>query len=97
MEDDELIKQYLVREKGYAEMPAEVLFDKVTEYDDIREEFLHWLKERNYEVDEPIEVEGYNALAILDRHPDWDGIGVYNALTDLRDHPVETKKIIDKQ
>lgn len=87
--DEELIKQYLVMEKGYAEMPAEVIFDKITKYEDIMNEFVHWLRERNYEVDEPVVVEGYNALAILDAMPELDGIGVFNFLVDLRDHPEE--------
>lgn len=94
MTNEDLIRQYLVYEKGYAEMLAEVLFDKITKYKDIRDEFVRWLKERNYDVDDPVVVEGYNALAILDVNPKMDGIGVYNVLVDLRDHPEEMMGMI---
>lgn len=94
MDDEDLIQQYIVGEKGYEGIPAEMLFDKITKYKDIRDEFVRWLKERNYDVDDPVVVEGYNALAILDVNPKMDGIGVYNVLVDLRDHPEEMMRMI---
>lgn len=94
MSDEDLIKQYLVYELGYAEMPAEVLYDKITKYDDIKAEFVRWLKERNYEAEEPVVVEGYNALAVADVFADLSGIGVYNVLVDLREHPKEMAAMI---
>lgn len=90
---DDLIVSYLVREKGYSAAATERLFDKVTRYDDIRKEFVHWLRTRNYEVEDPVVVNGYNALAVLDADPELDGIGVFNVLTDLRDQPEEAAEM----
>lgn len=93
-EGDDLIGTYLSREKGYSEAAAWRLFEKVTKYEDIRQEFIHWLRTRNYEVDDPVVVNGYNALAILDASPELDGIGVFNVLVDLRDQEDEMMDMI---
>ncbi len=96
-EGDDLIGTYLAREKGYSEAAAWRLFEKVTKYEDIRQEFVHWLRTRNYEVDDPVTVNGYNALAVLDASPELDGIGVFNVLVDLRDQEDEMMDMIESK
>lgn len=94
MEAEQRIWQYLVEEKGCTEVVANLQLDKIVKYADIRDEFLHWLEKRDYIVEEPVVVEGYNALAIVDRAPMLDGIGVYNMLVDLREKPEVAKMVI---
>lgn len=94
MEAEQKIWQYLVEEKGCTEAVAHLLLDKIVKYEDIRDEFLHWLETRDYMVESSVVVEGYNALAIIDRAPMLDGIGVFNMLVDLRDRPKEAKEVI---
>lgn len=94
MESEQKIWQYLVGEKKCTEAVAHMQLDKIVKYDDIKDEFLHWLDRRDYIVEDPVVVEGYNALAIVDRAPMLDGIGVFNMLVDLRDRPKEAKEVI---
>lgn len=94
MEPEDLIKQYLVQERGYQEVPAELLFQKITRYDDIKAEFLKWLESRDFNFEVPVVVEGYSALAVADLAPQMDGLGVYNFLVDLRDQPEQARAVI---
>lgn len=92
MDRGSVIWRYLLQEKKCAQMVGEVLFQKVTRYDDILTEFMHWLECRDYDVEEPIAVEGYSAQAIADLNPDLDGIGAFNFLVDLREYPKQALK-----
>jgi len=92
---DVRIEQYLVTEKK-VESPVvrSMLMKKITKYDDIKNEFLNWLKRRDYS-DAKLEVNGYTAGDICGMAPLLDGIGVYNFLVDLRDNPEAAHKAID--
>lgn len=88
------ILKYLAEEKHCFGMAAEHTLAKITKYDDIKQEFLRWLEQRNYDNEDALIVEGYNARTLYDLAPQLDGAGVYNFLVDLRDQPDVAKKII---
>lgn len=88
------IRKYLVWEKRRQPQVADLLEKKVSKYDDIKAEFLHWLETRQYDVQSPVTVEGYSAAQIYEMAPGLDGIGVYNFLVDLRDDPEMAKRAI---
>lgn len=94
MSPEDLIKRYIVEERGYQEIPAELLFQKIVKYDDIKDEFIKWLERRDFNFEPPLVVEGYSALAIADLAPWMDGLGVYNFLVDLRTQPKKAQAII---
>ena len=88
------IEKYLIDEKKVeSEVVRKLLTEKVTKYDDIRDEFLKWLEVRNYD-DMPLEVGGYTAKSVYKMAPMLDGIGVFNFLVTLRDDPEEAQRII---
>ena len=94
MEAEQKIWQYLVGEKECTESIANMILDKIVKYEDIKQEFLHWLEKRDYIVEEPVIVEGYSALAIVDRMATLDGVGAFSMLVDLRDRPKEAREIL---
>lgn len=94
MEAEQKIWQYLVGEKECTEAVANMVLDKIVKYEDIKQEFLHWLEKRDYMVDEPVVVEGYSALAIVDRIAALDGVGAFSLLVDLRDRPKEAREVL---
>lgn len=79
--------KYLLLEKGIKEEQVAAVVQKIKKYDDIYDEFCYWLENRNYEKENPVEIEGYTAKRIFELNPDLDGIGVYNFLVTLRDDP----------
>lgn len=91
--DESLIIQYL-RKKG-VENPevAGALAEKVTRYDDIKQEFMKWLRTGELPED-GVEIEGYRAKDIAKLAKFMDGVGVYNFMVDLRERPEVAKKHI---
>ncbi len=81
------IYNYLIEEKNKVPEVATSLTEKVCKYDDIKNEFLKWLKARNYDFDEPLSVSGYTAKDIVKIAPFLDGIGVFNFMVTLREKP----------
>lgn len=92
---NEQIKKYIEEElKIENEKVVADVFEKITRYDDICNEFLKWLEQRNFEFDDPIVVEGYTAKDIKKLAPFMEGIGVYNFLITLREKPGLGKRFI---
>lgn len=90
----EMVQKYLTGERQCEGLVVTKLTDKVIKYEDILEDFCHWLETRDYYNEKAVVVEGYSAQAIVDIAPMLDGIGAFNFLVDLRDRPEEAKKII---
>lgn len=91
----EKVQRYLRTEKKCtSELVMSRLIDKVIKYEDIWEDFCHWLETRDYYNEQAVVVDGYNAQAIVDLAPMLDGIGAFNFLVDLRDQPEKAREII---
>lgn len=88
------VQDYLTREKHCVGLPAEQVMNKIIKYEDILEDFCHWLETRDYYNENAVVVDGYSAQAIVDLAPMLDGIGAFNFLVDLRDQPERAKRII---
>ena len=85
---------YLINEKGLSETVAHIHMNKVTKYKDIRMEFDYWLNNRDYNIENPIVIEGYSARQIFKMAEFLDGVGVFNFMVTLRDNPEEAKAYI---
>ena len=83
----EEIIRYFVDEKKTTEAVAKVLAKTLMKYEDIQNEFLFWVKNKQYLTDGAIEIEGYTAQAIHELVPYLDGAGIYNFMVTLRDNP----------
>ena len=81
------IYDYLIKEKNKSPTVATMLAEKVCRYDDIKNEFLKWLKIRNYDFDDPLSISGYTAKDIIKMAPFLDGIGVFTFMVTLREKP----------
>lgn len=91
---DKEIYDYLVNEKGRPEIVAEKLAEKIMKHEDIKKEFIEWLKVRNFNMPNPLEISGYTARDISEIAPHLSGIGVYNFMATLRDNPDYAKQRI---
>lgn len=91
----EMVQRYLLAEKNCtSELVMNRLLDKIIKYEDILDDFCHWLQTRDYYNEDAVVVDGYSAQAIVDLAPMLDGIGAFNFLVDLRDQPEKAKKVI---
>ena len=91
---NEKLKNYLLQELKVSEALLPDIVAKIEKYDDIRSEFYRWLDLRNYDFEQPVTVENYTARQIYNLCPKLDGIGVYNFLITLREHPDRAKQYI---
>ena len=80
-----LLEKYLIAELGITGGRLFVMIDKIKKYDDIFDEFCHWLEKRDYSMKNPLAVNGYTAKQIHELNPRFEGIGVYNFLIMLRE------------
>lgn len=90
----ERTRQYLQEEKQCQGLALQRVLDKIIKYEDIFEDFYHWLETCEYEHDGVVIVEGYNAQSLVDLAPMLDGIGAFNFLVDLREQPEKALKTI---
>lgn len=90
------IKKYLYEEKGVTEVVAEILYEDLSKYSDIKEEFLMWLDKRTFDLPNPIEINGYTAKKTYDINPSFDAIGVYSFMVTLRDNPQKAQAYIER-
>lgn len=82
----EQILNYLITELQQSERIANRNATKLCKYDDIKEEFLAWIDNKEFS-DSGLVIEGYNAKKISELAPFMNGVGVYNFLVTLRDNP----------
>ena len=54
----DLIIKYFIEEKSVTEVVAKVVAKPLLKYDDIKNEFLYWLENRNYDCPKPISING---------------------------------------
>ena len=90
------IYNYLTKEKNNTPAVANKIFKKVCKYEDIKNEFLKWLKVRNYDYEAPLSVSGYTAKDIVEMAPFMDGVGVYTFMVTLSDEPEAASEYIKK-
>lgn len=95
MNSQVLLEKYLVTELKITGARLFIIADKIKKYDDIYGEFCYWLENRNYDKADPLVVNGYTAKQIYQINPELDGIGVYNFLITLREHPQQAKEYIE--
>jgi len=91
----DLIIKYFIEEKSVTEVVAKILAKPLLKYDDIKEEFLYWLENRNYDCPNPINISGYTAASVARIAPHLDSAGIYNFMVTLRDNPVKAKEYIN--
>lgn len=95
MNEQALLDEYFITELKVPRQQAIMMIEKIRRYDDIYNEFYYWLNNRNYEKEEPLVVEGYTAKQIHELNPRFEGIGVYNFMITLREHPERAKRYIN--
>ncbi|MBQ6154905.1 hypothetical protein IJI99_03475 [bacterium] len=88
------LERYLITEKKITGGLLLVMSEKIQRYDDIFNEFCYWLEHRNYNLPQPLVVNGYTAEQIYKLNPELDGIGVYNFLITLREAPERAEQYI---
>ena len=90
----ELIRQYLLNQKNLTPVVTERTMLRFGNHPDISDEFILWIKTKEYVVDNPITIEGYTAEDIHRMAPFMDGLGVYNFMISLREQPDKAKQTI---
>lgn len=90
-----IIMEYLIKEKKMTEIVAERIEKKVSKYEDIRDEFIYWIKTKSYNEENPLVVCNYSARDIYNLAPFMDGLGVFNFMVTLRDEPIKAQEYID--
>ncbi len=90
------IIDYLVNEKGVTMIVATVLAKSFEKYPEIKQEFISWIKERNFKEEDAIKIEGYTAKRIHEIAPELDASGVYQFMITLRENPQKAKEYIQK-
>ena len=90
-----VVMGYLLDEIKMSEALAKKAEEKISRYQDIREEFENWITNKSFIVDSPLIVGGYTAKDINSLAPFLDGLGVYNFLVTLREDPEKAKRYID--
>ncbi len=90
------IYDWLKRNYGeeYSEKVLKGFENNLTKYDDIKDEFLHYV--RTGENLSKIKVEGYSVKDILNLNKTFHVIGAYNFLIFLREDPLTALDIIKK-
>lgn len=91
-----MICNYLTQELGQNEIVSKVIFNDLSKYDDIFNEFTKYLVKRTYNIPNTISVEGYTAKQISELNSSFKATGVYTFLNYLRKKPEEAKQIIKK-
>lgn len=69
--------------------------EKVSKYEDIRQEFEFWIQNKTYNADSPLMIDGYTAQGLYNLAPFMDGLGIFNFMVTLRENPVKAKEYID--
>lgn len=91
-----LLINYFKNEIGKRDNVSKVLFNDLSKYDDIFNEFILYLMKKTYALPNAINIEGYTAKQIAELNPHFKATGVYTFLKYLRENPEEAKDIISK-
>ena len=94
MKSQILVEKYLVTELKVTGGQLFEMIDKIKKYNDIYDEFCYWLEKRDYDINNPVVIDGYTAKQIHELNPKFEGIGVYNFLITLRENPQRAKEYI---
>lgn len=97
MKSQVLLEKYLVTELKVTGGQLFRMIDKIKKYNDIYDEFCYWLENRNYDVNNPVIINGYTAKQIHEINPKFEGIGVYNFMITLRENPQQAKEYIKSE
>lgn len=93
---NDLIIKCFILEKSVTEVVAKVLAKPLLKYDDIKNEFLYWLENRNYDCPNQIGINGYTAVPVAKITLHLDATGVYGFMIALRNNLIKTKEYVDK-
>lgn len=91
-----LIIDYFKNELNKNDIVSKKIFNDLSKYDDIFNEFTKYLVQKNYDIPNAINVEGYTAKQIAKLNPNFKATGVYTFLNYLREKPEEAKETIRK-
>lgn len=91
-----LIIDYFKNELNKNDIVSKKIFNDLSKYDDIFNEFTKYLVQKNYDIPYAINVEGYTAKQIAKLNPNFKATGVYTFLNYLREKPEEAKETIRK-
>lgn len=91
-----LIIDYFKNELNKNDIVSKKIFNDLSKYDDIFNEFTKYLVQKNYDIPYAINVEGYTAKQIAELNPRFEATGVYTFLEYLREKPEEAKEMIRK-
>ena len=83
-------------DKSIGGITLDGLVEKISKYDDIKDEFLRWCKQQSYDFEQPIKSGDYTAKEIAELAPMFSGIGVYTFMVTLRDKPEQAKQYIEE-
>ena len=78
-------------------IPKYLLDQKIKKFDsnpDISKEFELWITSRKYQIENPVEIEGYSAKSLSKLSQYLDGEGAFMLLIELRENPSTALKKI---
>lgn len=90
------VVNYFKKELKLTDSVACITFNDIAKYDDILNEFTRYLIQRNYNLKDAIEVEGYSAQKIIELNPSFNASGVYSFMGLLRSDKDKALDIINK-
>lgn len=90
-----IVIEYFTQELHETQKRAEEMYKKLEKYPDILEEFLFWIKNNDFKKENPIEIEGYTALKLM-QSTYLEPIGAYNYLIYLKEKPEEALEYLKK-
>lgn len=91
-----LIIDYFKNKLNKNDIVSKIIFNDLSKYDDIFNEFIKYLVQKNYDISNAINVEGYTAKQIAELNPGLEATGIYMFLKYLREKPEEAKETIRK-
>lgn len=91
----DIIIKYFKEELKETDVVAKFCFKDIMKYDDILNEFTNYLVKRTYDIENPIEINGYTAKQISLLNPKFTASGVYTFMKLLRDNKTKALSIIN--
>lgn len=88
------VVEYLEVEQKLNNKEALRLYEELQKYDDILNEFLLSIQQKNYDLKNPISINDYSAKKIFELNPNLKPYEIYLLMKGLRDEPEKTEAII---